>query len=137
MTEFINQTNYSFDPIMYNFIEKYIHNGQQNILPTLIEIQNEINIDSAVLRDDRLIILKVNIQSPDFWEVIGSLNPLEQIREFLKDRHERKIDDHYRSRAKIRQLVIAKVINHLIDLAVTKTTDKLKNLKDNRREVIN
>lgn len=47
---------------------------------------------------DRLIISKVNIQSPGFWEVIGSLNPLQQIREYIKDRHERKKDKNYRCR---------------------------------------
>ncbi|MBO9714243.1 hypothetical protein [Sphingomonas sp.] len=45
---------------------------------------------------DQLEIVRISIQSPGWVEVIGSLNPLQQIREYLKDRHERKKDRAWR-----------------------------------------
>jgi len=53
-------------------------------------------IQKEVPRSEQLIITKINIQSPGFWEFLGGLNPLTQNREFLKDRHERKKDKDYR-----------------------------------------
>lgn len=40
----------------------------------------------------------VSFSSPGFWEFFGSLNPLQQIREFYKDHHERRKDRAYRNR---------------------------------------
>ena len=48
------------------------------------------NVREVVVPNDRLIIDKVVIESPGAWEFLASLNPLQQIREYLKDRHERK-----------------------------------------------
>ena len=42
--------------------------------------------------EESLVISKVNFNSPGFWELIGSLNPLAQLREYLNDRHNRKKD---------------------------------------------
>jgi hypothetical protein len=38
------------------------------------------------------------MNSPCFLDFLGSLNPFQQIREYLKDRHERKKDNCYRNR---------------------------------------
>lgn len=46
---------------------------------------------------DQLEITKIKIQSPGWIEFLASLNPLQQIREYLKDRHERKKDKDWRS----------------------------------------
>lgn len=97
--EFSNRKDYLFDPFMYEIIfEEYAFNIPKDNLPNLLELQSKINIDKIILPSERLIISKVNIQSPGFWEVLGSLNPLQQIREYIKDRHERKKDQKYRSR---------------------------------------
>lgn len=97
--EFSNRKDYPFDPFMYEmFFEEYAFNRPKDNLPNLLELQSKIDIDKIILPSDRLIISKVNIQSPGFWEVLGSLNPLQQIREYIKDRHERKKDEKFRSR---------------------------------------
>jgi|GEM_PF-784307 len=97
--EFSHRKDFPFDPFMYEmFFEEYAFIRPKDTLPNLLELQSKIDIEKIVLPSDRLIISKVNIQSPGFWEVLGSLNPLQQIREYIKDRHERKKDDQYRSR---------------------------------------
>ena len=45
---------------------------------------------------DQLEISRITIQSPGWIELIGSLNPLQQLREYLKDRHERIKDKEWR-----------------------------------------
>jgi len=57
-----------------------------------------------ILPERRLQLNRVVIQSPGFWEVLGTLNPLLQIREYLKDRHERCKDKKYRSAQEERKL---------------------------------
>ncbi len=49
-----------------------------------------------ILPEHRLTINRVRLESPGFWEFLGSLNPLQQIREYLKDRHERRQDREWR-----------------------------------------
>lgn len=52
-----------------------------------------------VLPEYQLALRRVSIQSPGFWEFVGGLNPLQQLREYLKDRHERRKDHEYREPA--------------------------------------
>lgn len=116
--EFSNRKDFPFDPFMYEmFFEEYAFNRPKDTLPNLLELQSKIDIDKIVLPSDRLFISKVNIQSPGFWEVLGSLNPLQQIREYIKDRHERKKDDQYRSRQEeeIGELEIEERRNRIIN----------------------
>ena len=99
------------------FFEEYAFSRPKETLPNLLELQSKIDIDKIILPSDRLFISKVNIQSPGFWEVLGSLNPLQQIREYIKDRHERKKDDKYRSRQEeeIGELEIEERKNRIIN----------------------
>lgn len=53
-----------------------------------------------------LIVSRVVLTSPGFWEFVGSLNPLEVLRQYLNDRHERRKDDEYRSAAEADHLAI-------------------------------
>lgn len=62
---------------------------------------------------DPLIVSRVVLQSPGFWEFFGSLNPLEVLRKYLNDRHERKKDDDYRSAAERDRLEIENAIRRL------------------------
>jgi len=71
-----NRKEFIFDPY---FFELFLLNRPHENLPNLLEIQTKIDIDKIVLPSDRLYISKVNIQSPGFWEVLGSLNPLQHI----------------------------------------------------------
>ena len=49
-------------------------------------------------REKRLVLQTARFESPGFWEFLGKLNPLEQIRLYLNDRHERRKDNEYRKR---------------------------------------
>ena len=42
-------------------------------------------VRDVVLPAERLFVFKIAIESPGFWEFVGSLNPLQQLREYLKD----------------------------------------------------
>jgi hypothetical protein len=59
-----------------------------------------------IVPDDVLMVTRVSIGSPGFWEFLGSLNPLQQIREFLNDRHKRRQDHEYRELAEKEKLVL-------------------------------
>jgi len=54
--------------------------------------------------DHQLRVNKIHVESPGFWEFAGSLNPLEVIRNYLNDRHERKKDIDYRNLAERKRL---------------------------------
>ena len=58
----------------------------------------------AVPPSARLTLERVSIESPGFWEFLGSLNPLEQIRRYLNDRHQRRQDREYRETSERRRL---------------------------------
>ena len=53
--------------------------------------------DAVTFPPDQLEIIRISIQSPGWVEMLGALNPLQQIREYLKDRHERRKDEDWRS----------------------------------------
>jgi hypothetical protein len=52
--------------------------------------------EAVVLPQDRLQLRAVSFQSPGFWEFLGALNPLETLRKYVQDRHERRRDRTYR-----------------------------------------
>ena len=82
----------------------------------------------VVLPEDRLQIKSIAITSPGFWEFLGNINPLEIIRKYLCDRHERKKDIAYRNRQeeergeheneKLRTQVVGEQIKLLKELGV-------------------
>jgi len=53
--------------------------------------------ESMVLPSNRLVLSVVKVASPGFWEFLGSMNPLEILRKYLQDRHERGKDLKYRN----------------------------------------
>lgn len=77
-----------------------------------------------------LQISKVNFNSPGFWEFLGSLNPLQQIREYLNDRHERKKDNEYRNPLDKEKLSLEndKLKNELDLQTIEKDTKLLENM---------
>lgn len=69
-----------------------------------ISLHLVIPASDAVLPELRLVITRVQIESLGFWEFLGSLNPLQQIREYLNDRHERRQDKEFREAAEKEKL---------------------------------
>lgn len=59
-----------------------------------------------ILPEDQLILQRVRIESPGLWEFLGSLNPLQQIREYLNDRHRRRQDREYREQSEREKLIL-------------------------------
>lgn len=84
------------------------------------EIQS---VESMVLPSDRLVLSSVHLSSPGFWEFLGAMNPLEIIRKYLQDRHERRKDSEFRNdqerRAKDAEIFMAEVkcFKELIEVA--------------------
>jgi hypothetical protein len=62
------------------------------------ESRFETNEDNVNL-PDRLVLSAVQISSPGFWEMLAKFNPLEVMRSYLNDRHERRKDREYREDA--------------------------------------
>lgn len=73
--------------------------------------------------DVPLVVSRVVLQSPGFWEFLGSLNPLEVTRKYLNDRHERRKDRDYRSAAEADRLALE---NALLGLDVLKRYRELE-----------
>jgi len=65
---------------------------------------------SILLPEDVLQLRTIQFQSPGFWEVLGSLNPLDQLRKYLQDRHDRKKDTDYRNDEEKRRMDIENAI---------------------------
>jgi DNA-binding transcriptional MerR regulator len=72
---------------------------------------------------DTLVISRISIQSPGFWEIVGSLNPLQQIREYLKDRHERRKDIEWRETSEKEKAMLE---NELIQKQIIEYDNKLQ-----------
>lgn len=66
--------------------------GFKSVLGRYKSILSDSIYTNIISPEEVLIISKVNFNSPGFWEVVGSLNPLTQLREYLNDRHNRKKD---------------------------------------------
>lgn len=61
-----------------------------------IAIRRISRAEAVVLPEDRLQLRAVSFQSPGFWGFLGALNPLETLRKYVQDRHERRRDRTYR-----------------------------------------
>ena len=69
-------------------------------------LSEEMLVPVATPPKDLLEIASISIHSPGFWEVLGGLNPLQQIREYLNDRHKRRQDREFREAAEKKKLEI-------------------------------
>jgi hypothetical protein len=54
--------------------------------------------EEKLLPDEQLLITCADLHSPGFFEALGKLNPLEVLRQYLIDEHERKKDMNYRNK---------------------------------------
>ena len=96
--EIYREKDFPYDPMFFEiFWDKHLRRFDDTRI-NILELQSKLDYDKIVLPSENLVINRVNIQSPGFWEFLGSLNPLQQIREYLNDRHERNKDKNYRSR---------------------------------------
>lgn len=66
----------------------------------------KFEFSEIMLPEHKLEIKKIQIESPGFWEFLGALNPLQQIREYLNDRHKRRQDREYREQAERERLAL-------------------------------
>jgi len=99
--------------------------GTTKPVRTIPNIRKPVEV---VLPDDRIQITSIIIKSPGFWEFLGNINPLEVIRKYLCDRHERKKDEAYRNQQerergeleneKVRTQIVQEKVNVLKDLGV-------------------
>jgi hypothetical protein len=71
-----------------------------------IESPREEFTAESILPVHRLVVSKVSINSPGFWEFLASLNPLQQIREYLNDRHKRRQDREYKELSERERLLL-------------------------------
>jgi hypothetical protein len=62
------------------------------------------DVVTLVPKSQQLVLTAVSLHSPGFWEFLGKLSPLEVLRQYLNDRHERRKDLDYREGAEKRRL---------------------------------
>jgi hypothetical protein len=62
------------------------------------------SIESFVRPSERVVLLKVKLESPGEWEFLGKLNTLDVIRQWVNDSHERRKDKNYREAAEQERL---------------------------------
>jgi hypothetical protein len=73
--------------------------------------------------DDQLVLRAARLSSPGAWEFLAKLNPLEVVRHYLAERHERRKDKEYRERAEDKRLSLEnsllenRVIRERIEIA--------------------
>jgi hypothetical protein len=84
---------YAFDLIVEDAKGRYGESRSGKVR----SIRSIRNPEAVVLPEDRLRLFKVKIESPGFWEFLGKLNPLEVLRQYIADRHERIKDKLYRN----------------------------------------
>ena len=91
-----------------------------------------INIVPSI--EHQLKISKVVFNSPGFWKFIGDLNVLTQIREFIKENHERRKDKNYRNEHESSRLELE---NKRLFVDIELQEEKLKQIKEmNQLELI-
>lgn len=106
-----------------NFLREY-EAYQLDIKKEFTDFYNCLELKDLISDEERLTILSVNFNSPGFWDVIGSLNPLSQIREYIQDRHLRKRDMEFlESEKKSKELANEKIKleNDILKLEITQT----------------
>lgn len=81
-------------------------------------------VAAMVPEADRLRLIGVELHSPGFWDFLGKFIPLETIRLYLNDRHERQKDRQYRSRIEAEKLELENFKDKIDVLKQLGATDK-------------
>lgn len=94
VTEMLQDLDAAYNSIArFSLIVDSVVNNNKDQLLDLFLMQD--SVDS--LGFPGLEISAIRFGSPGFWEVLGLLNPLETIRKYLQDIHEREKDDYYKT----------------------------------------
>lgn len=101
VTAWLTDLKYAYDSIALFMIADAL--GRPPI-PLFFVTSSPEQLASFVPLADRLLLNAVELKSPGCWEFLGTLNPLEVIRNYLNDRHERRKDREYRESAEARRL---------------------------------
>ena len=80
-------------------------------------LTNLKDVDSMITPQYELVLDGVSLSSPGAWDFLGKLNPLDVIRQYLTDRHERRKDKEYREAHENRKLYLE---NKLLENRVLK-----------------
>ncbi|WP_426661933.1 hypothetical protein [Rhodanobacter aciditrophus] len=117
ITEFLSDLEKAYVAI-YTFDQSWLPKRLSRLLPPEIWIELGYPLwatsdarqapmpADAVPPYARLVLEHVRIESPGFWEVVASFNPLQQIREYLNDRHRRRQDREFREAAERERLML-------------------------------
>lgn len=77
-----------------SFLKKY--EAQENsVKREFIDFYNNLGMEDLISVEERLVISSTNFNSPRFWDIIGSLNPLSQIRDYIQERDLRKREQEF------------------------------------------
>lgn len=97
----------------YRRLQQYLrYREPEQFLPLPLEQYFLLNVsylpddglEQFISPRDQLIIQRVQLASPGFWIFLGSLNPLEVLRQYLNDLHTRRQDREYREPHEHRRL---------------------------------
>lgn len=94
---------YVYDSMLRSFIEHRRYFWAPHLYEVMRSPSN-YQVHRLVPVGNHLLLRSVSLQSPGFWEFFGTLNPLEVIRVYLNDRHERRKDREYREEAENEKL---------------------------------
>lgn len=83
------------------------HGPRRPLLLPRFTIPDEVGVAQP------LIVGRVRFESPGLLEFLGALNPLEVLRKYINDRHERQKDRSYRDEAERRALELQNAILEL------------------------
>jgi len=86
-----------------------LNNRGLNLSTALWELPDEA-LARFLRPDDQLILQRVELSSPGFWEFAGALNPLEVLRMYLNDRHRRRQDRTYREAHERHRLALENIL---------------------------
>lgn len=100
--------NFAIDPFLDPRSRRYRHHYPfwQEYGLSLLNLTTTRISDELIRPEDQLEVPRIQINSPGIWEFLGSLNPLQQIREYLNDRHRRRQDREYRESAEREKLLL-------------------------------
>ena len=131
LIELFNASNEAIDGKTYYNLNGERYSFLRENHDRLMQHYEKYEISDMISPDDYPIITKINFNSPGWWEVIGKWNIFEQLRKYLKERHERKKDiafewevEKQKSQVEIESIQLS---NDLLKLEITQ--NMIKQLK--------
>jgi hypothetical protein len=100
-------------------------------LVSLARLEAKGTAELPMLTD--LVLSRVTLSSPGFWEFVGSLNPLKVLVDYLQQAHERKKDEDYRNNAERDKLALENEL--LRNRVIKERVELLQNVGFNNAEL--